>query len=633
MSATEADWGGVFDAAGERFASVVELGTPIEEGPTGRIAERRLQVRRRCVTNKEASWLPPRGEVDPEVAAAVSDHLILVAPLSLRGMRNSVVELAIVATTDPQLRDVWVRFVWQAVQIVDEFLLQNRLRDASAQQIAYAAALQLTQTIHESIDLDRTAYAIANEARRFVDCDRVAVLRRRGRRYRPLAFSGSDDFDLRSGSVRAVIRLANETAVDAAMFDSDANSNSAVSDVEDALAEFADQTEAKHVVVAPLVRPRDENTDPKSAADSNKAAHDEPPFAALVFESRSRPVTADGRAAQLQLVVDVAASALLNALEHRESLLPGARVWRRTKRALLTPSAWIMPLLVLAAIGSAVAALIYIPAEFTLPAPAVLQPVERREVFAPLDGTVVELKIRHGSRVKPGDTLLVLENTDLDVALAEAHGERTATQEQLTSVERALFGEGRTLPADQQVRLSGERALIVQKMKMLDERLELLERKQNRLVVQSPIAGEVTTWNVDRTLRKRPVTQGQMLLTVADVEQSWELEIDVPERFVGHLIAARAASAEPLQVTFRPLADPSTEFTGTIKEIDGAAQIRGEHGNTVKATVAVTLPPNTNLKPGAEVRAKIHCGTRSLGYVWLHDVADYLRANVLFRMY
>jgi len=37
-------------------------------------------------------------------------------------------------------------------------------------------------------------------------------------------------------------------------------------------------------------------------------------------------------------------------------------------------------------------------------------------------------------------------------------------------------------------------------------------------------------------------------------------------------------------------------------------------------------------KIGASATAKIHCGTRPIGYVWFHDLVDFVRAKILFRV-
>ena len=37
-------------------------------------------------------------------------------------------------------------------------------------------------------------------------------------------------------------------------------------------------------------------------------------------------------------------------------------------------------------------------------------------------------------------------------------------------------------------------------------------------------------------------------------------------------------------------------------------------------------------KIGAGVTAKIHCGRRSFAFVWLHDLVDFVRSKILFRL-
>jgi hypothetical protein len=36
------------------------------------------------------------------------------------------------------------------------------------------------------------------------------------------------------------------------------------------------------------------------------------------------------------------------------------------------------------------------------------------------------------------------------------------------------------------------------------------------------------------------------------------------------------------------------------------------------------------VRAGARVTARIHCGSRSIGYVWLHDFIDFVRTSLLF---
>jgi hypothetical protein len=61
-----------------------------------------------------------------------------------------------------------------------------------------------------------------------------------------------------------------------------------------------------------------------------------------------------------------------------------------------------------------------------------------------------------------------------------------------------------------------------------------------------------------------------------------------------------------------------------------------ETDKTTGSTVLVTLTFDRaairpeQLRPGATVTAKIHCGRRSLGYVWLHELWETIQSRVLF---
>ena len=52
----------------------------------------------------------------------------------------------------------------------------------------------------------------------------------------------------------------------------------------------------------------------------------------------------------------------------------------------------------------------------------------------------------------------------------------------------------------------------------------------------------------------------------------------------------------------------------------------------VKVDVAIDRGALTEPRPGATVIARIHCGRRSLGYVWLHEVWEFIQTRILFRL-
>ena len=155
--------------------------------------------------------------------------------------------------------------------------------------------------------------------------------------------------------------------------------------------------------------------------------------------------------------------------------------------------------------------------------------------------------------------------------------------------------------------------------------------------MRSPISGTVLTWNVRELLAARPVTRGQVLLTVADLTGPWVLEIRVPDDRIGHVLAAeeaqkRLTTVRRWSVVHRGHRTGRGRDAGHIKRIALATETDKTAGATVLVTAAfdrAAIPAN-ELRPGATVVAKIHCGRRSLGYVWLHQLWETIQSRVLF---
>ncbi len=57
---------------------------------------------------------------------------------------------------------------------------------------------------------------------------------------------------------------------------------------------------------------------------------------------------------------------------------------------------------------------------------------------------------------------------------------------------------------------------------------------------------------------------------------------------------------------------------------------REDIGSAVRIRVAIDAQQLPELKTDATVAAKIHCGQRSLGYAWFHDLIDTVQSRVLF---
>ncbi|MBN8629073.1 MAG: hypothetical protein J0M17_26680, partial [Planctomycetes bacterium] len=99
------------------------------------------------------------------------------------------------------------------------------------------------------------------------------------------------------------------------------------------------------------------------------------------------------------------------------------------------------------------------------------------------------------------------------------------------------------------------------------------------------------------------------------------------------VLAAQRELRPDLPVTFLVAADPYRSHSATIREVHLAADVKDEEeGNVVLVKAALDERERPALTVGGDVRTKIYCGRESLGYVWFHDVYEFLQTHVLFRL-
>jgi multidrug efflux pump subunit AcrA (membrane-fusion protein) len=330
-------------------------------------------------------------------------------------------------------------------------------------------------------------------------------------------------------------------------------------------------------------------------------------------------------------VADLGALATRNALEYDTLPLRSVvQTVRNTTHFLRHQSSqWITVTVCCALI---VLALIFIPAPFNVRAEGELQPAERRDIYAPLDGEVVEVRGQHDEVVEQDQVLLMLRSRPLEIEYQRLQGEYQTTEKRLFAVTsaRVQSSEDRELSDSYPGQLAAEEQELRQLLESQRKQIELLRQQRELLSVRSPISGRVLTWNPRELLENRPVLRGQRLMTTANTRGPWVCELWVPESRVGYILAAQRDQAEPLDVTFALATDRGKTYTGIVNRVAARAEKIGEQPASVKITVTVPESVTDGMRPGAVVYAKIHCGTESLGFVWLHDIIEVLKARLFF---
>ena len=579
------------------------------------------------------------------VAANDTGLLVIATPIDRGGVRAGLIEIFHQQNL-PDVERGYLTFLEQVSAVAGDYLGRRQLKTLDTQQSALTQVERFSRAVHESLDPVATAFVLANEARRIIGCDRVSVLVRRRRKMRLEAVSGQESVERRASAVQAIETLVRVVATAGDPLWHPDPARELPPQIEEELEHYIDESHATALAIIPLEKPRPTPVVKPGGVDAVAVAKAEAgprtapePIGAIVAEWFSSSSFDEGKRARVDLVAEHGKVAIANALTHTSLPFYGLLDLLGKSRALTT--ARNLPRTVLAAL-SAVAvllALVLIPAELRLEGKGTLEPVHRRDVFAGIDGVVEKLEsgLEHGAGVTGGQLLATLRNTDLEVALTDVLGRKASSEEQLVSTRRALL-EDKKISADEKTRLAGRAAQLQREIESLEQQRKLYELKKLDLEVRSPIDGVIVTWQVRDRLMLRPVEKGQSLMSIADKTGPWELEVHMPDDWVGHInraaLAAKQAGRE-LTVDYILATDPGTRHYGSVKEIHEQAEVRGEAGNTV--LVRVTIDPERHEKEelgaGATVTARIACGKRPLGYVWFHDVLAFIQSQILFRLW
>jgi multidrug efflux pump subunit AcrA (membrane-fusion protein) len=589
--------------------------------PDGRLRHERL-IQRVFHTARPAI-VPPGGILAGDHQAANStDQLLILFPVPLEGDGGYVIEVAQRPDAPGTAREGYLGFLAVIAETLDGFHTRRQIRSFGERQQAWRRMAEFAEHVHRSLDVAETAYVLANEGRELIGCDRVHVLLRPCGRFTLAAVSGLDAIDRRADQARSLEKLATVVDVVGEPLWFDGNTDNLPPEVDAGVQSHLDRSHARMLAVVPL--------HPLSGRQASDAA--EPATGVLIAERFTAGQMDEAFKNRVSEVCRHGALALRNAVRHES--VPLRFVWLAMDRI-----GWLVRLRQLPKTAAALVAcamllfgLCVIPAQFNLAGRGELAPRLRANVFADNDGIVREIHRSHGDPVVAGDVLAVLDDPQLDLEQARVRGELQTAQTRLATVIASRMG---VTPTDPEA-LAGYNRLTAEEeeLKMLVDGLmrqdAVLRGRREKLVVRSPIEGQVLTWDVNQLLQSRPVRRGDILFRVANVDGPWELLMKLPDRYAGHLHEARRVSRSPLAVSFVVATEPEVTYTGRVRHVALTTEIDRADDATVLVRVGFDRDDVPLLRPGATVHAKIHCGRKSIGYVWFHDAWDQIHARLLF---
>jgi multidrug efflux pump subunit AcrA (membrane-fusion protein) len=489
---------------------------------------------------------------------------------------------------------------------------------------------QFVMELHRGLDATRTTARIANETRRFLDADRVSVVGYRRRKARVLAISGQPSVNRRSTTIQRLHRLLQAVLPLREVFWYPSESaHDLPAEIEQPLNQYLTASTVRSMIVVPV-------TDRAETGGEDPDAPNRPPalIGGLIIEKFDAGWDRAALAPQISLVARHAGSALRNAVEHQSLFL--FPVWRTLGRSRIVLAArnarW--SALIASLLLIVVLVLTLVPVPFRLACNGVLLPQIRRNVYAQVDGEVDQVLVDHGSPVQVGDKVIRLTNESLLRQRQEVLGQIQPLEKKLAAMDAELLERSRTAERPERpTDVEWDQDSLRASLESAQKQLEIIDSQLAMLSVESPLDGQVLSWDVRRALAGKPIRRGDLLLEVADVDGPWELELKLPDRRIGHVLRAQSKEGERLPVTFVLAADPNVSWEGTVQQIAGTTQNDPADGQTIRVDVAFDHEALDIRQVGSGVLAKIHCGYRPIGYVWLVDIVEFLQSRVFFRLW
>ena len=603
-------------------------------------ASKHIRLLSYILASKEPKLIPPMSSAsDERVGGNPTERLLVVAPMGHDGQVEGLVEIFQRPDTQPATQRGYLKFLVQMCELTAEWLKNRKLRHFTDRHSLWAQADQFAKAAHDSLDIRETCYTIVNEGRRLMGCDRVTVAILRRGHCRVEAVSGQDTMDNRSNVVTLLSKLATRVVASGEPLWYSGSTEDMPPQIEQAIEEYVDQSYTKSLAVIPLRKsqPPDavqQQQQQQGAVADNTAAPTGEIIGALIIEQIESDIPREILNPRLDLVYEHSSRALTNALDHSSLFL--MPLWRAIGKSKWVVQARTLPktIIITAVVLAALIASVAVPWEFDMRAKGALQPVKKANIYAREDAHVEEVLVDSNELVAEGQILAKLKSDQLQQQLTEVGARVIQAHEQVNALRKQITGADGRMTDVEFDRLNAEFAAVVLKEEHAKQELAILHEREDALTIRSPIAGRIVSWDVKRSLERRPVGVGQMLMTVAAEDTDYEIELYMPERKVKHLTSYRNQIKEQdptadLDVDFILMTDPGVYYQGKVVEVNPAAEPHEEHGNMVRIKVQPDKPV-LHPRPGTTVTADVHCGKAPFIYSMLHEAWEWLEANVLF---
>jgi hypothetical protein len=596
----------------------------------------------------QAQNIPPSAVIEgvPQ-AFNPTEFSLIIAPLMVDKQVVGLLEIVMDPTRRAAQQKSTLRFVSDLCDLAATYLKNRQMRQMMSQQRLWNQLEGFTHQIHGSLDLKETSYAVVNDGKRLVGCDRFSVALKIAGRTMVEAISGQEVVEQRSNLVRELTRLCKVVIRSGEDLVYTGNTEGSAPDIRDALEMYVDESGSKVVVITLLHKP-----DTEQGTESKEKV----PFGCLVAEQIGDELAPTDMHARTEVVSRHSSTALWNAQEHHKIfgkpvLKALGSPWRMFRgRTLAKIGA------VLGAVLVFVLCMAFVPCTLTIEGHGSLLPEARNKIYAPVPGVVVEVPLDHDERVHKGNIVAKLDSKDLQKELNGLISEKQKAEHQALSLDAQRLRLQSTQDEQEKLQIEAQRAEALITAKFAKQRIEIVEEQIESMNIRSPIEGIITTWEARKNLMGRPVEIGTELLQVAATDGDWILEVEVPDDDMGPVLFAqsqlekdikegRKKPGTALGAFFLAMTDPEHRYEGYVIRIAPSAETMAEseqykNRHIVKVLVGFSeavrrdYMARNNIKemhPGAEVRARVDCGRTNLAYYLLRKPIQVFYESVLFR--
>jgi hypothetical protein len=601
------------------------------------------ELLRQAIQQGRPLHVPPHSSTGPAqgnapVAGNPTPYDILMVPIVVEQAVTGLVEVWQQPGRNPAAIPGFLQFLGRLAHLASIYLRNKQLRTVVGQQQLWTQLEGFARQVHGSLNPTEVSYMIVNEGRRLIECDRVSVGVRDGRKVKIEAVSGADVVEKRSNLIVLMRKLMDSVIHwGEKLVYSGTKDEGLPPKVLEALDNYLAESNSKLLVCMPL-------------KDEREQEGKKPPRSALMMECFEPEASTEQLMARLDVVGRHAASALYNAVEHKR--IPLRFLWKpiasvqeglggKTRAILYAVAAAVVLLLGM---------MIFMPYPLKMDATGHLLPEERQYVFSPIEAKVV----RFAQGLKPGDpavegqNLVLMNAVDMLIKMNGMKAKIDGYEADIANYNLQLGASN--LPASEKARILAEieqkkvqREYQARELAYLSERINAEPDHPGDFWLKSPLNGIVLNWGFQEQFTNSNVKPSQPILRVGNNKGRWEIELKIPQKHIGQIKRAfRDRNTDELDVDLLLASSPTETFKGKLSrdKIAGEAVPDKEDPNASEPTVLASvridgkdiekpIPPGF-FTAGTEVHTKIRCGNHRMGYSLFYGLWEFFYEKVVF---